>query len=102
MTELGETTLDVPGGGVKALTAGFPLVEWNCEGRDCAKFADADAAAAALAGEGLEPIVTLEFFGDGERRMTCAARAIDVAYLKDTGWMSMRCQKAEVTGDPWL
>lgn len=102
VTELGETTLDVPGGGVKALTAGFPLVEWNCEGRDCAKFADADAAATTLAGKGLEPIVTLEFFGDGNRRMTCAARAIDEAYLKDNGWMSARCRTAGVTGDPWL
>lgn len=102
VTELGETTLDIPGGGVRTLYAGFPLTEWNCEGADCAMFGDTGAAAAALAGKPLEAIVTLEFFGDGKRKMHCTTRALDEAYLGETGWMSMRCDPARVTGDPWL
>lgn len=102
VTEQGDGILDVPGGGVRNLYASFALTEWNCEGKACATFGDAGAAAGALAGKQLAPRITLKFFDDGRRRIDCETGGIDLAYLAKTGWISLACTRAKVSGDNWL
>lgn len=102
ITEQSDGILDVPGGGVRNLYAAFALTGWNCEGKDCAAFGDAAAAGGALAGGQLKPRVRLEFFDDGDRRVLCDTGAIDLAYLAKTGWITLACERAAVTGDTWL
>lgn len=100
--EQGDQILDIPGGAVRSHYLAFPLIDWNCEGRDCASFTDFTSAARTLAGRPLDATVEVSFFSDGNRRMRCLAKPIDLAYLTKNGWMSMRCGMATVKGGGWL
>lgn len=102
IAEQGDGILDVPGGGVRNLYAGFALTEWNCDGADCADFGHSSAAAQALASAPLTVNIELEFFDDGKRHIRCEAGKIDLAYLTKTGWISLSCDEVRVSGDTWL
>ena len=100
--------VDIPGGTVRGVYLYYPLAEWNCKAANkapskaCAKYADFETTLATLAGKPLSGTVSVSLFQDGNRKVTCGARAIDVAYLRRTGWMAMSCDEARVTGAPWF
>lgn len=100
--EQGDQIIDIPGGAVRSPYLAFPLTGWNCDGVDCGLFADFDHAASRLAGAPLEVQVTTSFFSDGERRLQCGAKRVDLAYLRSKGWVSMNCRTSEVRGDTWF
>ena len=99
--------VDIPGGTVRGTYLYYPLAEWNCKAsaassKACAKYVDFETTLATLAGKPLSVTVSINLFQDGNRTVTCGAGAIDVAYLRRTGWMAMSCDKARVTGAPWF
>jgi hypothetical protein len=96
--------LDIPGGSVRAAYLAYPIVDWNCEGNKqaCAEYVDFNGVVDKLARSASDFSVKVTFYGDGERTMTCKGRAIDAAYLKSRGWMTVSCDKAAVTGEPFF
>lgn len=100
--EQGDQILDIPGGSVRSPYLSFPLTSWNCEGKDCAAFPNFAGSAQRLAKGPLDITIKLAFFGDGHRWMRCLAKPVDLKYLNDKGWMSMRCRTATVRSDQWL
>ena len=100
--------VDIPGGTVRGTYLYYPLAEWNCKianaaaSKGCANYANFETTLATLSGKSLAVTVSINLFQDGTRNLTCGARAIDVAYLRKTGWMAMSCDKARVTGTPWF
>lgn len=96
--------LDIPGGSVRSAYLAYPIVDWNCEGAkgDCAQFVDFNSAVEKLARTSSEFTVKVSFYGDGERTLTCKGRGIDAAYLESRGWMTVSCDSAAVTGEPFL
>lgn len=102
--EQGDEIIDVPGGSVRSPYLAYPITDWNCEGeqKTCAKFADFDQAVTVLAGGASRFTVSVKYFSDGNRRITCDGRSIDAAYIRKTGWMTVRCQTTNVSGAPWF
>lgn len=96
--------LDIPGGSVRAAYLAYPIVDWNCEGNKqaCAEYVDFNGVVEKIARSASDFSVKVTFFGDGERTLTCKGRAIDAAYLKSRGWMTVSCDKAAVTGEPFF
>ena len=104
LIEQPDVLVDLPGGAARAMHLSFPAVQWNCTGdaKACARYASFDQALAAFAGRPLEFTVTLRFNRDGERKVHCRGGTIDVAYLREVGWMSLACAQSSVSGEPWL
>lgn len=96
--------LDIPGGSVRAAYLAYPIVDWNCEGdkQACAEYVDFNGVVEKLARSASDFSVKVTFYGDGERTLTCKGRGIDAAYLESRGWMTVSCDKAEVTGAPFF
>ncbi|OYY89916.1 MAG: hypothetical protein B7Y45_10165 [Sphingomonas sp. 28-66-16] len=100
--EQGDDIIDIPGGSVRSPYLAYPVTDWNCEGdaKQCGRFTNFDHAIAAIArGEG-EFTVNVNFYSDGKRRIICQGRAIDLAYLRKTGWMTIGCKQTKITGAP--
>lgn len=102
--EQGDEIIDVPGGAVRAPYLAYPITDWNCEGNDkvCAQFGTFDQAVQVIAQAPSRFVVSVTYYGDGKRRLTCEGRKVDLAYLRKTGWMTVSCKKAEVSGAPIL
>jgi hypothetical protein len=96
--------LDIPGGTVRAPYLAYPIVEWNCEGTAavCADYADFNSAVTKIAQLPGMFTVKVTFYSDGERTLKCEGRAIDLAYIKSRGWMTVNCDRASVTGEPFF
>lgn len=100
--------IDIPGGTVRGTYLYYPVAEWNCAATKakltmtCPQFANFERTMTTLAQKPLSVTVDIELFQDGSRRITCTARAIDVAYLRTKGWTTMSCDTGKVTGAPWF
>ena len=100
--EQGDEIIDIPGGAVRSPYLSYPVTDWNCDGdaKTCAQFGTFDQAIAAIAKAPSRFAVTVDYYRDGHRRLTCDGRQIDLAYLRKTGWMTVSCKQADVTGAP--
>lgn len=96
--------LDIPGGSVRAAYLAYPIVDWNCEGDKaaCGQYVDFKSAVEKLSRSASDFTVKVSFYGDGERTLTCKGRQIDAAYLESRGWMTVSCDSATVTGEPFF
>jgi hypothetical protein len=96
--------VDVPGGAARPMHLAFPAAPSNCKGtaQACARFGSFDRALAALGSRPLDLTIALRFNNDGEREVRCRAGTVDLAYLRQVGWVSMTCRDASVRGEPWL
>jgi hypothetical protein len=104
LIEQPDVLADLAGGAARAMHLSFPAVQWNCTGdaKACSRYATFDQAVAALAGRPVDFTVTLRFNRDGERKVRCRGGAINAAYLREVGWMSLGCVESSVSGAPWL
>jgi len=102
--EQGDEIIDIPGGAVRSPYLTYPITDWNCDGNDkaCAQFGTFDEAVTAIAKGPSRFAVSVNFYSDGKRRITCEGRKIDLAYLRKTGWMTVSCKKTDVSGAPIL
>lgn len=102
--EQGDEIIDIPGGAVRSPYLAYPVTDWNCEGSDkvCAQFGTFDQAVTALAKGRSRFTVSVKYYSDGKRRITCEGRTVDLAYLRKTGWMTVSCTKGTVSGAPIL
>lgn len=96
--------LSIPGGGVLGTTLVYPLTGWNCGGAKaaCARFETFPAAVTAIAGKPLDVRIKLSFYGDGNRELRCRTRPVDARYLTTSGWTTMSCTEASVSGGPLI
>ena len=96
--------IDIPGAAVRAPYLAYPIASWNCKGpvKQCDAFADFDSAVEMIAKGPSHFTVKITYYSDGDREMTCKGRAIDAAYIRSRGWMSMSCKEANVTGAPFF
>lgn len=94
--ESSDEILETPAGAARAFNLSFPLVGWNCAGKDraCAAFGSFGQSAAALPPRGLDATIRLRFHSDGERRLRCRTGALNLDYLQKVGWVSVPCQSA--------
>ncbi len=102
--EQGDEIIDIPGGAVRAPYLAYPVTDWNCEGNDkaCTQFGTFDQAVQLIAKGPSRFVVSVDYYSDGKRRIVCEGRAVDLAYLRKTGWMTVSCKKADVAGAPFL
>ena len=100
--------IDVPGGTVRGPYLYYPVAGWNCvdakvkSSANCGQFGNFDAAVNALAAKPLSIRIDIDLFQDGKRQIYCTAPAINAAYLKTTGWTTLSCDSAKVSGAPWF
>jgi hypothetical protein len=96
--------LSIPGGGVLGTTLVYPLTGWNCTGATaaCARFGTFPAAVTAIAGKPLDVRIKLSFYGDGTRELRCGTKPVDAHYLSTSGWTTMSCTQASVSGGPLI
>ncbi|WP_294090435.1 hypothetical protein [Sphingomonas sp.] len=97
--ERDDEIVDVPGGAVKAPYLAYPISDSNCEGpaAQCAKFGDFEKSVATLANKPSKFTVNVKYYRDGVRRITCSGRAVDMAYLRKVGWMTIRCKQVDIS-----
>lgn len=102
--EQGDEIIDIPGGAVRSPYLAYPVTDWNCDGKPaaCAPFANFDQAVAAIAKTQSRFVVSVTYYSDGKRRISCEGRSVDLAYLRKTGWMTVSCKEAKVTGAPFF
>lgn len=102
--ERGDEIIDIPGGAVKAPYLAYPIASWNCEGeaKQCDAFSDFDSAVDMIAKGPSHFTVNVRYYSDGERNVTCQGRAVDAAYIRTRGWMTISCKEAKVEGEPFF
>lgn len=102
--EQSDEIIDIPGGAVRAPYLAYPVTDWNCEGDDksCAQFRTFDQAIQRIAKGPSRFTVSVDYFSDGKRQITCGGRTADLAYLRKTGWMTISCDSADVSGAPFF
>ena len=102
--EQGDEIIDIPGGTVRSPYLAYPVTDWNCEGAAaaCAGFVNFDKAVSAIARGPSAFSVSVSYFSDGKRRLKCEGRAVDLAYLRKNGWMTVSCKQSTVSGAPLL
>lgn len=102
--ERGDEIIDIPGAAVKAPYLAYPIASWNCEGdaKQCEAFADFDSAVDLIAKGPSHFTVKVRYYSDGERNVTCQGRAVDAAYIRSRGWMTISCKQASVEGAPYF
>lgn len=102
--ERDDEIVDIPGGSVRSPYLAYPVSGSNCEGsaQQCAKFGNFEQSIAALDNKSSKFTVLVKYYRDGNRKITCEGRAIDLAYLRKTGWMTISCRQTDITGIPFL
>lgn len=102
--EQGDEIIDIPGGTVRSPYLAYPVTDWNCQGATatCAGFANFDQAVSAIAKGPSRFSVSVDYYSDGKRQLTCEGRAVDLAFLRKVGWMTLSCKQAAVSGAPFL
>lgn len=99
VVERSDEILEMPAGAARAFNLSFPLVQWNCAGKEsrCGRFDSFAKSVAALPAGGLSATVRLRFHSDGQRTLRCATGALNLDYLQKVGWISVPCADASRT-----
>lgn len=108
IVEQPDELVSIPGGSAQPYTLTFSLVKENCinDVSACNRFSNFEQAVLTLSKIPININISLNFHSDGNRQISCGGLVLSrksMALLGGpVGWMSFKCVKRKVTGEPFL
>jgi hypothetical protein len=107
VVERGDEVIGIPGGTARSLYLSFPMSRPRCIGREqtCSDFSRLGQLLRMIAERPITLRVGLRFYDDGRRTLQCSVGNLDaeqLGFLRDNRWVTLPCQRSDVSGGPIL